>query len=458
MKPITVSVIALAGILAGFVAKGFLENEQITALLHAYASHIVVGALIGLALVFTALVAAYLLIARFLRSKLKTGADDSDVDMLKGVVDSFTNIDAVENPSSDEQMRSAQVSLGLFYLRSRMRGFYFSLVVSIGGGMVGLATVFLLSEQNRKLEIQNERIKLQTEAGIIQSVLVEATRRAALGQEMANLFQDIRDESEAFRASEAAGEQPAACASDSDASCAETVVRKVRGSSEKPMVYRASENLQRRIRSFSLRNTPFRIASSTTEDLEFSRPLSEQYTFINISPERGQLLETLISARIAAFPFDFSFAQLQRSPLEGAVLHRVNLENADLRHASLNFSYLVQTYLRGANLAEAFVTGADLRQVNLRGEILVKTAFTGSNLDGADLTGALISGTVFSTASVAGADFKDVWAWQDEQPIDLPPGIAVYSCSFDAQKHDRFVRPDECKTKDTSQKAFGFEF
>jgi uncharacterized protein YjbI with pentapeptide repeats len=94
--------------------------------------------------------------------------------------------------------------------------------------------------------------------------------------------------------------------------------------------------------------------------------------------------------------------------LDGANLHRANLNQASLDGASLNQASLDWTSLDGANLHRANLDGASLNQAsldgaNLDGANLDKVSLRGASLDGASLDGASLRG-----ASLDGASLDDV--------------------------------------------------
>lgn len=139
-----------------------------------------------------------------------------------------------------------------------------------------------------------------------------------------------------------------------------------------------------------------------------------------LSPERAQLLASLVAANVdmlevAVSGADFSSADLMGAVLTEAALPRVNLQNADLRNADLGLSVLSGTILRGADLR-----GADLRHAFLFGTNVTTLKAHRSNADPgnfippADLTDARLDG-----ARVCGPDWFDEQLQRPYPPMGL---------------------------------------
>lgn len=123
-----------------------------------------------------------------------------------------------------------------------------------------------------------------------------------------------------------------------------------------------------------------------------------------VSPERGQLLFTLVNSLLDKSTYDkifeksnFSYAELKQANFSGAYLRNINLDyahfpdavfsEADMEFAKLNYADLSDTHLEEINLQ-----GAQLKSASLRSAELVNVNFSNANLQGLDLRRARISG------------------------------------------------------------------
>ena len=134
-----------------------------------------------------------------------------------------------------------------------------------------------------------------------------------------------------------------------------------------------------------------------------------------ISPERGQLLYSLVNSKMGSGSFsdimiasDFSAsyfkdvylgrnanlknAKLSYSDMTGAQLAAVNLERSELKHAEI----------RNANLSDANLKEANLYYAKLQNTELLSADLTFANLEGTDLTNADLS-----EAKLWGTKLKD---------------------------------------------------
>ena len=126
------------------------------------------------------------------------------------------------------------------------------------------------------------------------------------------------------------------------------------------------------------------------------------------------------------------------------------LHNLDLSCAAMNN---MKTRTKNGESIEYCAKTLNLTGLDVSKATTGKTAnlswanLSWAELRGADLTGANLSGAIFTDArNVDTADFSDAWAWADEPPIDLPTDVMkeITLCVFNAGKHFRVTRPDEC--------------
>ena len=133
---------------------------------------------------------AYLWLKRILIGS--TGHALTEPEYVEEVIETITNPYKLQDPSNNDRMKGLASNGLLWFMRRSASNFYFNIVVTVVGGIVGIATLTLLSEQNKIIGIQNERLALQTDANITESVLLEGTRRASLSRDLFELLADIR--------------------------------------------------------------------------------------------------------------------------------------------------------------------------------------------------------------------------------------------------------------------------
>jgi uncharacterized protein YjbI with pentapeptide repeats len=101
---------------------------------------------------------------------------------------------------------------------------------------------------------------------------------------------------------------------------------------------------------------------------------------------------------VSAIEADLRHADLSNSRADGAQLHKSNLVNARLESASLR-----KTWLTHANLTSARLARADLSGANLEGATIDGADFSGANLESANLSALTLSKANFNGASFAAA-------------------------------------------------------
>lgn len=436
MKRIAFLILCLGCGFAGFLAKTAVETEAIAAFLSTYGPWIAVAGLGMLVTIGLALLGAYLYLRHRMRKLLGAEGRMSEAEIAAGLVDLVTTPQGITNPTPEDRQRAALVNAGAWLMRRQSMQFYFNVMVTVVGGLIGTATLFLLYEQNQKLEAQNTRIALQTDANIAQSILLEGTRRAALPSDMLRIIDDIR--------TEAATNAPP-CGSSLFSNCTEA--DPVTGG----RFHNLSEDLLPRVQAFAQNNAPYQVAIFNSSDINFDIALRAQLNLKNLSPERGQLTHALVQSAVVPREMNLSYAQLGGAQFQQATLFYARLSYADMEGINLYGANLINTTLIGANMQGAELNGTVLTSARLEGANLTRANLMNANLDSADLRGAIldgahISGAKFRNAFITGMSVKDTWAWSDRLPEDLPDGIKITTCTFGTGGRIQFreVRPDDC--------------
>lgn len=258
------------------------------------------------------------------------------------------------------------------------------------GGLLGTVLIYnqnkLLTQQNALLERQSVRLDQQT-------YLQEADRRSSLIFLMGNLL-DAMD-------------------------------KELKADVGQPGIRDISPQLIGRVIALSKSLRPYRYLAG------------DSLVVREISPERGQLLLSLVTSQIdntsirrifqaADFSYadmsgavlsseylsgiNLAFADLSGAVLDETDLSRANLSNAVLVNAIFAHANLREARLRESNLENAYFDSADLQNANcyaanlrgakLNGANLNNTHFSQADLNLADLSGALLSKTHFEGASL----------------------------------------------------------
>lgn len=391
--------ICFACIAVGFTIKAALDNDAIAKFFSDYAFWIAVAALAGLLGLGATLLLGYLYARQRLRKLLTTDGVLSAAQIAEGLVDMFTTPEGVSNPTNADRQRAALINAGTWLMRRQAAQFYFNVTVTVMGGLIGTATLFLLYEQNQKIDLQNEKITLQTDADITESVLLEGTRRAALASDMSTLFQDIRAASTKLNVqnpkSKCIGPQletPLACW--------------LWAHDDRPgnAVFIPSAEMRARIVAFAQRSTPYRLAVTRPGVLEFDTRLREQFEFPSLSPERGQLFETLTLNKVYTGSYRLDFAQLTGADLRKRSMQDAKLAGAHLREANLSDSNLAFAVLQSADLTQAVFDRAYLRGSKLRGVLALSARFRSANLDGVVLNSAWMTDSDMTGRTIAGSN------------------------------------------------------
>ncbi|WP_371168810.1 pentapeptide repeat-containing protein [Aliiroseovarius sp. 2305UL8-7] len=392
------------------------------------------------------------------RSRLQffSGEDDelSEDQTAASLVDLFNPKSTFAEKTRLEVLRKVSVSLIGWLLKKEAARLYFGFSAAVLGGMIGVATVMLLAEQNRKLERQNERILLQTDANIAQTILLEGVRRASANEEFLELLSEINSAASS-ELEECTSHRNAYDDAARDQPC--WMNDGIRGD-QRRYVFLTPE-LNARIDQFARRSEPYMVALPQSRTIDFDLPLRGQFRFVFLSPERGQLFEALIQNDVRIRSGDYSFAQLDGSDLSGAYVTGANLSSASLIEAqlhraifaSVDFSladltgaYVGEAYVHDSSFAGGLLTeanfhgstiglgrfkGADMRRVNFSYSDIGESDFAEAQLDDASFSGVHFLLTDFSDASVEATDWSDAWAWSDEAPIGLQSPPPLYLCN-----------------------------
>ncbi len=241
----------------------------------------------------------------------------------------------------------------------------FTILFAVIPALVLLVQTSILFQQNKKLEIQNDKIQQQV-------YLEEASRRNNLVFLMDNVLDIIHDELE-----------------------------------KSP---RLNESTIARTKSLMYGFRPYKFL----EGEKLTKPLS---------PEKGQFLLALIHSGISKSSMQKIFTtSFNNIYLKDANMFGVSLENIDMPLSDLQGADLWQSNLKNANLYQTNLTYAKLGKANLvnadlRSSQLDHTNLTSARLDGAFLEGASIEKTNFTDASLQGAHvtsknwIKDLKKW-----------------------------------------------
>ena len=468
MRIILIFIGYLGCVALGFSASAALENEAILMAVRDYGIWIAVVALGCLSALGLTLFLAYVLLRSKIRRLLKADGVMTETEMANGLIDLVTTPIGVTNPTPRDRQRAAVVNFSTWLMRRETTQFYFNVTVTVMGGLIGSATLLLLYEQNQKIDEQNRRITLQTDANVTQSVLLEGARRSSNAQELNSLLLDIRAGREVI-ISECSEEKKSACF-------------KWMHENDARRLFIPDELFQRRIKAFAQRSTPYFTVTPKDRTVEFDERLNSQLDLPFQSPERGRLLEELVRNEFQVTDIDFSYAELDGAELPYAYMPRANLSWATLQDADFQEAHIPDANLRNSDLSRANFSGsfalkarfdgATLETTNFSnsqlpdatmtdgkmGSVIFKSAnlmgtrfnrsdlknsdFRSSNLMGADFRNTNLSGSAFGWSNISEADFRDAqqadiqlnaaWAWEDWPPVGLAPGMQFRLCRYQA--------------------------
>ena len=284
------------------------------------------------------------------------GVSNADLHQVKGLAQTlFLNIWGKEYKTAQTTFNALFAKVFAWYSWMNFRRWILTIFQMLFVGFGGLLGTLLLYNQNKLLTQQNELLIRQNLRLDQQTYLQEAERRSALILLMGNLLDAL------------------------DHELKEDIGQK--------NVRDLSPQLVGRIIALSSGLKPYRY-------LEGDSLIAKE-----ISPERGQLLLSILSSEVDNGSLkrifqsaDFSFSELEGAALAGEFLEGINLREADLSKANLNGAHLMGADLDKADLSGAILAGADLRKANLsetdlRETYITEVDFRGASLYGADLRG-----------------------------------------------------------------------
>ena len=234
--------------------------------------------------------------------------------------------------------------------------------------------ISLMSFQNILLDTQNYRLNLQNN-------LIEAERRGALVILMSNIMDQMNDEIK---------------------------LQEGDPNSNDSLGYTLSDPLIGRISALSQSFLPYRYLEGDT--------LTEKA----VSPERGQLLLSLVKSNLDSLTYDKIFGStranfgstfLQYALLVGANLRKVFLRDANLHLVVLRDADLTFSDFGNANLRDADLRGANFTNANLEGAFLINTDLTSANLSNASLNGAYILGAMLYDTNLSKAELSGAYLY-----------------------------------------------
>ena len=278
------------------------------------------------------------------------------------------------NPSK-ETISDVLVSL---VMRITRLGAFAILVAGAPLLIMGLQT-FILNRQNHKLTEQNDLLARQNQRLDQQINLEEGSRRSSLVFFMSNIMDRMEDE--------------------------------LRNNRQRKL----SDELIGRIVSLSQALRPYRYLEN------------DELTKRQLSPERGQLLFSLINSNLHEETYDkiydranFNYADLQEANFSGGYMkaaklansyfYKANFTNANLERADLSYAYLVE-----ATFTDTQMDGADLSYTNLRKSVMEDISLQDGNLEMADLReiylegdfrGCWLEGIIIQKATLANVDLR----------------------------------------------------
>ena len=307
------------------------------------------------------------------------GVTDTDLtDVKDNAMQLFSNAWNKEIPAAKQNFNALFTKLFAWYSWMGFRRWILTVfqMLFVGfGGMLGTMLLYnqnkLLTQQNLLLQRQNYRLDQQT-------YLQEADRRSSLIFLMGNLLDAIDQELKT--------------------DVGQAGVRDL------------SPQIIGRVVALSKSLRPYRYLQG---DSLVNR---------EISPERGQLLVSLVNSQIDNSTLqrifriaDFSFADLKDAALSGEYLSGINLNHADLSGATLDETDLSRADLSGADLSDAVFARANLKEARFRQSILTNAYFEsadltqanfyGASMQSANLAGAKLRQTHFTHADLSGANF-----------------------------------------------------
>lgn len=143
-----------------------------------------------------------------------------------------------------------------------------------------------------------------------------------------------------------------------------------------------------------------------------------------LSPERGQMLISLVNAELGKATYDsifakanFEYADLQKVDFSGRYLNNIKLPKANLVRAILDYASmegadLIQADMRHVYISQGRLSNARLKYVKLNDAYLQGIDLTGAHLGNTDLQDAHLENAILNeadlrSANLEGADFTN---------------------------------------------------
>lgn len=343
---------------------------------------------------------------------------------------------------------------------------FFSASTAVGAGVsiVAILTLLVAIRANRLLEMQNEKIDLQNH-------LIEGQRRSALIFEVTSILEQLDREKTAAGWDKMREDQRLVAYRTRTGKRPDTqkaafpltpgLVGRIQALSRSLRPYRylavspadvsiglqwrlahmaASRRTESNNRGWLFDRMPhwlFDLMPWATTQEDSSGRLTER----PLSPERGQLLITLVGAQVDMRPIlkgaDFSDANLTgavlaEADLRGAILARANLVDSALVDVDLSEAVLIEADLTKADLTGSQLNGAKLMDAKLGDAFLTGADMTGADLSEAEVRNADMSQAILIGTTVTGTEIKEAHlhgaivsarTWLDTIHLRSWPGI-----------------------------------
>jgi uncharacterized protein YjbI with pentapeptide repeats len=456
-------------------AAGFFLAFSGFDLFEIYFAQVLTGFVVLLTLIAFGGIALYIFRSKLMASLF--GIAESRLDMFAEPLSRVTQKAIERDPEGATGAARELVQLALArYSWITARRWIIASLTGLIASLAALAGTALLFKQNELIASQNVRIDEQSALLIQQVELAEAARNAEVAIEItkiAELLGGVMDEI-AERSASSTGDMAAdkIPVIDPSQDLSQSLVMRIVASSHASKPYRyldegsASNNVQQAIKDAMERRRADLPKSYTKmarlgnwKDAPSTRVLVQR----SYSPERGQLLDTLMRSGIRSYeflnfygldlshasvrdfafgPFTFQNGKLAYSDLTRSHFKEVNFQGANLENAILSetrietaqFSSLspddalpplistnenITTRLTGANFSDAFLKfvwfdGAQLTAANFDRATLLGMSFAGSDLSAATFKNAVLAHADFSGAFLASADFDGAFVFAED--------------------------------------------
>lgn len=268
-----------------------------------------------------------------------------------------------------------------FLLWSNYRNWVLGIMLTFITGCGGLVVTILTLNQNKLFKNQNQLLKTQNSKIEQQTQLAEASRRSSQMFIMGEVLSDVNKELREIQQHQ----------NELQKQNQDITLKRV-----------LSNTLVGRIISLSRAMKPYKYLQTDTTSNQNSFNLTKL-----ISPERGQLLITLVNSNIDSIFFnrkilgtkraDFSYAELYNANLVYANFRNINLKNADLSLSNLSNANLSYADLQNANLQNSYSEGTNFKSTNLQNANFINSFFMNVRLEKTNLQNADLGGAIFSS-------------------------------------------------------------